>query len=251
MILEILNFLATWPLTAQAERRAIKSSVSLWSRAGRCASTWALHEANCQNAVLAAMAQTTQRRTAVVLGSGLLRDVPIAALARHFDRVVLVDLVHLASVRLWLRARGLGNVALIGRDLSGYDQLKAGVQPDPLGFLRAMADIDLVVSANLLSQLGRGVRARLSAETAATMPEDTPERLVRAHLDGLAQLSAAICLITDISYQHIDARGQVLEEEDLLCGVAAPKARQTWSWPVAPAGEESPDFARVHQVIAV
>ncbi|MGV8936226.1 MAG: hypothetical protein ACOH2J_03825 [Allorhizobium sp.] len=251
MILEILNFLATWPLTAPAQRRAIKASVSLWSRAGRCASAWALHEENSQNAVLGAMARTTQHRTAVVLGSGLLRDVPIKTIARHFDRVVLVDLVHLASVRLWLRAKGFGNVEMIGRDLSGYDRLKAGHAPDPLAFLRDMADVDLVVSANLLSQLGCGVRSRLSLEPAGGMPEDTPERLVRAHLDGLAQLSATICLITDISYQRLDAQGQVLEAEDLLCGVAAPRARQSWSWPVAPPGEEGDGVWRVHQVIAV
>ncbi len=49
------------------------------------------------------MAGLRQKRTAVVLGSGLLRDVPIEELSENFDTVVLVDLVHLASVRLWLR----------------------------------------------------------------------------------------------------------------------------------------------------
>jgi hypothetical protein len=50
------------------------------------------------------MAGLRQKRTAVVLGSGLLRDVPIRELAAAFDTVVLIDLVHVASVRLRMKA---------------------------------------------------------------------------------------------------------------------------------------------------
>jgi hypothetical protein len=250
MIAETLNHLATLPITRRPHRRFIRSSVSLWSRAGRCRHAWAEHETRSQNAVFDAIADLKQRRTAVVLGSGLLRDVPIAALAKAFDTVVLVDLVHLASVRVWLGARRIGNVRAIERDLSGYDQLAAGQVPEPLGFLRQVPYLDFVVSANLLSQIGRGAQRRLTDEPVGSMPGDTAAKLVNAHLLGLTGLPCRTCLITDIAYAVIDRTGRTHEEADLLLGVAAPEATDRWAWPVAPLGEESKDYQIVHQVIA-
>jgi hypothetical protein len=250
MIAETLNHLATLTVTGRRHRRFVRSSVSLWSRAGRCRQAWAEHETRSQNAVFDAIADLKQRRTAVVLGSGLLRDVPIAALATAFDTVVLVDLVHLASVRIWLGARRLRNVRMVERDLSGYDQLAAGQAAEPLGFLRQIRYLDFVVSANLLSQIGRGVQRRLADEPVGSMPGDTAAKLVDAHLLGLAGLPCRTCLITDIAYAVIDRTGRTHEEADLLLGVAAPEATERWAWPVAPLGEESKDYQIVHQVIA-
>jgi hypothetical protein len=251
MIAEALLYLATVPVTTRAHRQFIRYSVNLWSRAGRCRKAWAEHEAKSSAAIVHGMADLTQRRTAVVLGSGLLRDVPVEALARSFDTVVLVDLVHLASVRLWLRMKGLGNVRLIERDLSGYDELGAGETPEPLRFLRNVPYLDFVVSANLLSQIGRGVSRRLEAEPPGKMPHDAIERLIDAHIDGLAALPCKSCLVTDIAYRVIDRNGKIHEETDLLYGRAPAAARDRWAWPVAPLGEESGDYQIVHEVITL
>ena len=250
MIAEALQYLATAALTGSAHRRFVRYSVNLWSRAGRCSREWAAHEANSKKAISAAISGLSQRRTAVVLGSGLLRDVPIEDLAGSFDTVVLVDLVHLASVRLRLRGKRYRNVRLIERDLSGYDDLKAGHDPEPLGFLRSVPYLDFVVSANLLSQIGRGVKRQYEAEAPSGMPEYTVERLIAAHIEGLAVQPCRTCLVTDISYVVIDRTGKVHEEADLLHGVAPPEAKAGWDWPVAPLGEESRDYQIVHKVIA-
>jgi hypothetical protein len=249
MITEALLYAATFPLTGKAHRKFIRSSVNLWSRAGRCARDWAEHEEMSRNAIRAATAGLRQKRTAVVLGSGLLRDVPINELAKDFDTVVLVDLVHLASVRLWPAVKGYRNVRLIERDLSGYDDLAAGREPEPLSFLRNVPYLDFVVSANLLSQIGRGAKRRHEAE-AGRMPEDTVERLIAAHLAGLSGLSCPSCLVTDIAYAVIDRNGKTHEEADLLHGVSPPPVNATWTWPVAPLGEESKDYRIEHKVIA-
>ncbi|EJB04046.1 LOW QUALITY PROTEIN: hypothetical protein Rleg9DRAFT_2892 [Rhizobium leguminosarum bv. trifolii WSM597] len=249
MITEAFLYAATWLLTGKPHRKFIRYSVNLWSRAGRCAGEWADHETMSRNAIRAATADLRQKRTAVVLGSGLLRDVPITELARAFDTVVLVDLVHLASVRLWLGAKGYRNVRLIERDLSGYDDLAAGKEPEPLGFLRSVPYLDFVVSANLLSQIGRGVKRRCEAE-AGRMPKNTVERLIAAHLAGLSGLSCRNCLVSDIAYAVIDRNGKTHEEADLLHGVPAPPSKAAWTWPVAPLGEESRDYRIEHKVIA-
>jgi hypothetical protein len=250
MIVEALLYAATLPVTTKPHRKFVRYSVNLSSRAQRCAKAWAEHENNSRRAIAAAVSDLQQRRTAVVLGSGLLRDVPIGLLSKSFDTVVLVDLVHLASVRLWLKVKGYRNVVLVERDLSGYDALAAGEAPEPLGFLRSVPYLDLVVSANLLSQIGRGVKRRYEEDMTGTMPADTVHQLIGAHLEGLGALPCKTCLVSDISYSVIDRNGTVHEEADLLHGVSPPAAKAGWLWPVAPFGEESKDYQIVHQVIA-
>ncbi|MCM2293835.1 hypothetical protein NAC44_16030 [Allorhizobium sp. BGMRC 0089] len=251
MILEALNYAATWRVTAKDHRPFIRYSINLWSRGRRCAADWAEHEANTKRAILSVASTCPTRRTAVVLGSGLLRDVPILELARAFDTVVLIDLVHVASVRSWLAAKGLKTVKLIERDLSGYTALKTGETPEPLEFLRRVPFLDLVVSVNLLSQIGRGVERRMAADGAGAVPPDAVSRLIRAHVSGLAQVAAKVCLVTDTRYEVIDRNEYSHETVDLMAGVALPDAFGVWNWPVAPLGEESRDYRIMHHVQAM
>ncbi|WP_027487257.1 hypothetical protein [Allorhizobium undicola] len=248
MILEALNYAATWKVTTPPHRPFIRSSIDLWSRARRCKAQWAEHEENTRRAILAAASAASPRRTAVILGSGLLRDVPIRPLAAAFDTVVLIDLVHVASVRAWLAAQGLKNIRLIERDLSGYDLLQAGRPVEPLDFLRRVPYLDFVASANLLSQIGRGVKRRMKLQPDAAMPEDAVSRLIHAHVEGLAQLPAKTCLVTDTSFDLIDRNGVLRESTDLMAGVKLPPQKAEWRWPVAPPGEESRDYRIEHHV---
>ncbi|MEH6690241.1 MAG: hypothetical protein V7774_03535 [Pseudorhizobium pelagicum] len=250
MIAEALQYAATYPVTAREFRPFIGSSVSLWSRAGRCAGAWSAHEENCKAFIDDTITGMRQRRTAVVLGSGLLRDVPIKPLSHAFDTVVLVDLVHLASVRLWLMANRLRNVRLISRDLSGFAEAAAGRAPEPLSFLRQVPYLDLVISANLLSQIGVGAERRLERETAVPAPGLVP-RLIQAHLDGLAVLPCSTILLSDVSFAVLGHDGETRETADLLHGVSAPQPQARWTWPVVPTGEESRQFSVVHDVAAV
>jgi hypothetical protein len=247
MIIEALNYAATWPLTSAGHRPFIRSSVNLWARANRCRAAWAEHERQTKAAILKAAEGCRQRRTAVVLGSGLLRDVPIAELSQLFDTVVLVDLVHLASVRSWIVLRRLKNVRLIERDLSGLDALLAGQSPEPLSFLRQVPYLDFVTSANLLSQIGIGVSRRIPADDNAG---GGVHRLIAAHVEGLRQIPAETCLVTDTHYTVIDRNGAKHETVDLMHGIDPGPARAAWDWPVIPFGEESRDYQIVHHVMA-
>ncbi len=246
MILEALNYAATWPLTSAGHRPFIRSSVNLWARANRCRADWADHERRTKAAILTVAEACRQRRTVVVLGSGLLRDVPVAELSRLFDTVVLVDLVHLASVRSWLATKRFKNIRLIERDLSGLDALLAGEAVEPLSFLRQVPYLDLVVSANLLSQIGIGAARKLKGHADA---EVLVAQVIAAHLEGLAQVPAATCLVTDVSYAVIDRNNQTHETVDFMHGIDPGPIRDSWDWPVIPFGEESGDYKIVHRVI--
>lgn len=227
MILEALNFVATWAISKRRSASEINSSVRLWARAGRCARHWAEHEANCKAFVGAEM--PARGRVAIVLGSGLLRDVPIVALSRAFREVRLYDLQHLASVRCWALIKGLRNLRFLQRDLSE----RLDVLGDP--------EIDFVISANLLSQLGVAAE-RMGIDAAA---------VIAAHLDGLRKAHGARLLLTDVSYEFVLKHGVVAERHDLMHGIALPEPERTWPWPVAPLGEIDPTYKAVHQVAAI
>jgi hypothetical protein len=246
MLLEALNFAATYAITPRKTATEINSSVTLWARARRCARDWAQHEENSKAFVLKALEDLPRKRIAVVLGSGLLRDTPIEVLSQTFETVILYDLQHIASIRAWATLKGLRNLRFIHRDLSGYQALKAGAAVEPLAFLNDIAGLDLVISANLLSQIGVGIGRMTKDEPMSPVP-----KLLQAHVDGLAALPAKACLLTDVSYEVIDKSGTVLERDDLMRGIALPPAQAEWLWPVAPFGELDPTYRAVHRVVAI
>lgn len=243
-------------LTARADPAArrlglVGDAVRLWSRAQRLRRDWAAHEARCRALVEQAMAGLASRRNALVLGSGLGRDVPVATLAVAFDTVILADAVHLAPIRLAHRRRP--NVSFVTLDISGSLRWvlgEAAERADPLAAFRADAAIDLTISANLLSQLAIGPEEWLERHTAraATLPADTLPHLVRSHLDDLLRLPGRVVLLTDTEMREEDRAGRVLARHDLLNGIALPAPDETWDWPVAPLGEAEPDRAYVHRV---
>ncbi|MBS1183373.1 MAG: hypothetical protein H6Q99_3253 [Proteobacteria bacterium] len=265
MFADALLFAATRLISPRSRGAAIRDAIGLRARAGRCRTAWTEHEARTRAAIERAIDGVPVRRTAVVLGSGLLRDVPIERLSNMFNKVVLVDIVHLPTVRLKLFFRRYPNVTFMTRDISGYDRLveqsriklatgqrDLGVRLDPLGFLRKIDDVDLVISANVLSQIAVGAEIRLRTKVgqARVMPEDAVAQLVAGHLDGLAQLPCKTVIVTDVSYVRRRRDGGIVETRDLLHGVKPPLPSDAWDWPVAPFGEEAADEERIHRVIA-
>jgi len=265
MLAEALLFAVARLTSPRSRSAAVRDAIGLRARAKRCHTAWAEHEARTRAAIDRVIDGVAVRRTAVVLGSGLLRDVPIDRLSNMFNKVVLVDIVHLPTVRLKMLFRRYPNVSFMTRDISGYDRLveqsriklatgqdDLGVRLDPLGFLRKIDEVDLVISANVLSQIAVGAASRLRVKDgqARVMPDDAVAQLVAGHLDGLAQLPCKTVIVTDVSYVRRRRDGVVIETRDLLNGVIPPPPFDTWDWPVAPFGEEAADEERVHRVIA-
>src|SRR5437762_463756 len=94
MLLEWLESLAT-PCPPEIRDLGYRRElIAIGARQRRCRAAWAIHIARSRGAILEAMGLVPRRRTAIVLGSGRLLDVPLAELAREFERVVLVDALH-------------------------------------------------------------------------------------------------------------------------------------------------------------
>lgn len=251
MLLEVLLHLVT-PVPRGLRRMGLlRDSIALWSRGARRRRDWRPHEERCHAAVRQALAGVKRRRKAVVLGSGLVRDVPLAELEAAFDAVLLVDAVHLPFVRARMALRP--KVRLLVRDLTGLADWLAGAAPgraDPLADLAADPEVDFVVSANVLSQLPLGVERFLDRHPAraAALPADIADRTVADHLADLARFPGAVCLLTDVEMREEDRQGHVVDRLDLLRGHALPPPLATWDWTIAPFGEVERNRRLVHRV---
>lgn len=223
--------------------------VAIWARHRRQRAAWAGHLTHARVLCLKAAEACETRRTALVLGAGLLLDVPLEKLSALFERIVLADMAFLpATVRL---ARALGNVELLTADLSGCldslpdNETLAARAPAPRPELSlGLAGLDFVYSANLLSQLPLHALAALRKRDPAPDAEALhafAASLVRAHLDALGALSCPVCLIADTLERSY--AGQCLNDEtDLLYGVPLSLPGESWTWHLAPRGEISPDL---------
>jgi hypothetical protein len=228
-------------------------AVALWSRAARCRAEWAAHEARCHEVVREAVSDLPQRRTALVLGSGLCRDFPLAELARDFERVVLVDAVHLWPVRV--RLKRYPNVETRSRDLTGaVDWLigKGEGRQSPLGDFQSDPAVDLVISANCLSQLPLGLDGWIDADEKRLerWGEDFADQAIIWHIEDLKGFAAPVCLLTDVEMMTRDAGGREVERLDLMRGRwSPPQEDAAWEWMVAPP-EEVRGQSHVHAVRA-
>ncbi|MBU1231040.1 MAG: hypothetical protein KKA55_00650 [Proteobacteria bacterium] len=234
MLAEAIKYAAARLLGQGDPHGHLAQQVALWARHRRRRAAWEPHLSRCRALTLAAAkaCPPEARRTALVMGSGLLLEVPLEELSALFQRVVLADMAFVPEVRA--RAARQGNVELRETDLTGcLDRLSGGLPrplPDALAQLGAgLPGLDFAYSANLLSQLplfALGKAVRLEAAAA----------LVRQHLDGLKALGVPACLVTDVAERGL-RQGLVEYEADLLFGVDPGLSGETWTWSMAPDGE--------------
>ena len=246
MILELLEYLTT-DCPGYARRLGyLTEAIAIKARHRRHCEAWAPHLARSRAVIGAAADGCIRRRTALVLGSGLLLDIPLGALAAAFDTVLLVDVVHLRAARR-IAAR-YPNVSLVTGDVTGLAvdfgaRLREGWRGAPVpapALYHEDARIDLVVSANIAAQLPVMPAAALRR---AGLDEDAVGRfcaaLVRAHLDYLVGFAGRVCLITETEREVYGPDGGVWRLEDALFGIALPEGGTRWTWDLAPVGEVS------------
>jgi hypothetical protein len=229
--------------------------VGIWARHRRQRRAWAEHLTRARVLCLKAAEACGTRRTALVLGAGLLLDVPLEQLSALFKRVVLADLAFLPATGHL--ATGLGNVELIVTDLSAClnslpdaEALAARIPAPRPDLTLGLGELDFVYSANLLTQLP--LYAVSSLEKRSPKPDNANDAtgveadreafaasMVRAHLEALGTLPCPACLVTD-TLERGYRTGQLEYEADLLYGVGLDLPGETWPWLLAPRGEAEP-----------
>lgn len=258
MILELIEYLTT-PCSWTARRLGyLNSQLGIKVRHRQCRRAWKGHLERTRQVIRTAILDCPQRRTAVVLGSGLLLDIPLSDLAATFRKVVLVDVVHPLSV--YLTSRWYRNVTLVRADVTGCaaDLVKVAADPQrplPRSLPQLFCDdqdVDYVVSVNLLSQLPY-VPAHYLSKTQRQESEidDYAHHLITSHLDYLQRLPGVVTLITDVEKRQVDRTGAVTDRFDILYGVRLPWQADEWTWDHVPLGNLSPDYGYQRRVCAV
>jgi len=220
---------------------------------------WQEHLEKSRSVILRGAERADQRRKAIILGGGLLHDVPLAELAAMFREVLLVDLIHPFASR-W-QTRRLRNVRHVTTDVTGtiaaayrvaWDVDKPLPKSEPKLFLDD-PEVDFTASVNLASQLPCMPMAYLSRQGAHAKESinEYARNLIRAHLAYLDRMLGRVALVTDIERLKLTLTGQIVERRDLFLGVPWPDRGQEWEWKLAPCPEADRTHHYFRRVIGI
>jgi hypothetical protein len=201
---------------------------AITARRRRNLAAWQAHEANCRSFILD---HAGNGQAALLCGAGLCFDLPVTELLTRFDRLLLADTAFHPDVTGMAR-RNLA-IELLPVDLSGR------IDPSAMETLASREDIDLVISANLMSQLPLPFMRSASEEEHNGLVRD----IARAHLEWLGRFRAKSILISEIRRNCIDRQGRMMLAEESLPGVTLPPPDADWVWQIAPVGEIDRDFS--------
>jgi hypothetical protein len=213
---------------------------------------WQPHLENTRRFVLASAEKCRSRNKIVILGSGLLLDVPLAELAGMFREVVLADVVCLPEVSKCIK--GHRNVRFIEYDVTGvagplYRNVRGGASalPEPAATIVEHGDADLIVSLNILSQLWvvpRAYAARHLRNIPSELVEDWCGQTVEAHYAALRALDCDVCLVGDHEYVKRDDKGDIISRGSTVYDLKLPEPDASWTWNIVPIGKDSPHASK-------
>lgn len=220
--------------------------VAMRQRHRRSRAAWQPHLENTRRFVLSAAEQCKERSTAVILGSGLLLDVPLDELSSMFQKVVLLDIVFLPEVRR--RVKQYGNVKFIQHDVTNvakklYDNIQRGIRELPEATSPDHAidnDAGLVVSLNILSQLcvvPRMYALKKLPGLDEELVHDWCRQIVESHYAYLRSKPHTVCLIADHEVVKRDREERVASRGSTVFGLELPRPEESWTWNIVPMGD--------------
>jgi hypothetical protein len=259
MIPEVIESLATpcsRPLRGMGYLREL---MAIRGRASRCWNAWKPHLEHSKAIIQSAIGQCSERRKAVILGSGMLYDVPVEELSMAFRDIVLVDIVH--PLKNWLPSLRYKNLNCVTADVTRAAEevfhvakLPGATLPctEPSLFLDDL-EVDLVVSLNLLSQLPV-IPTTYLERVGIHSPEAIAafaRHLIAAHLAYLQRFACTVALITDVEKLTLNRAAKVIGTSSLLHGVPLPCDGETWTWRLAPRPEADPHYSYYRRVVGI
>jgi hypothetical protein len=222
-------------------------AIAMRSRHRRNRTAWQPHLERTRSAILSAVAHSANRNNIVILGSGLLLDVPLEELSSLFNEVVLIDIVFLPEV--YKRIKRYTNVRLVQYDVTCMAQklcenIGTGNPELPNG-APGVPDIDestgLVVSLNILSQLWvmpRAYALKKLRDLDEEQVDDWCRQITGSHYAFLKSLTCPVCLIADHEFVKRDLEGRVVNQGSTIADLTLPEAETFWTWNIVPLGEK-------------
>jgi hypothetical protein len=223
----------------------LDEAIAMRGRYRRNRAAWRPHLEHTSRFVLSVAEKCRNRNKAVVLGAGLLLDVPLYELSSLFQEVVLVDIVFLPEVRRSIKQ--YGNVKLIQHDATNvarqlHENIRRGLRelPEPVPmFPKIDENAGLVVSLNILSQLWVVPRAYALRKLPGLDEEhvdDWCRRIVESHYAFLRSMPCEVCLVADHEFVKRDREGGIVSQGSTVSGLALPGPDASWTWNIIPMG---------------
>lgn len=248
MLRELFTYLRTPAPVSIKQLGYLTETIAIRERYRRRSSAWQPHLDATRQFVLSTVEACADRKKVVILGSGLLLDVPLAELAGKFEEVILVDIICLPEVRKSIA--GYSNVQFVESDITGvaqrlYENCRQRIPglPEPVPCLPdAVHRASLVISLNILSQLWvvpRAYAVKRLLGLNVELIERWCERIVESHYAALRVLSGNVCLVADYEWRESDRTGTIISEGTSIFGLKLPKPAAVWTWHIAPLGEET------------
>jgi hypothetical protein len=224
----------------------LDEAIAMRKRYRRNRDAWRPHLEQTRKFILSVAEKCRNRNKAVVLGAGLLLDVPLDELSALFRDVVLVDIVFLPEVRSSITR--YGNVKLLQHDVTNmakqlHENVRCGLREMPAA-VPAAPEIDektgLVVSLNLLSQLWVVPRSYALMKLSGLNEErvdDWCRRTVESHYDFLRSMPCDVCLVADHEFIKRDRKGCIVSQGSTVSRLVLPPPDASWSWNIIPMSE--------------
>jgi hypothetical protein len=245
LIRELYLYLTTKTSKEARQFGHLYECIAINSREKRCGQFWKPHRENCKKTILEYLPEIKNKNSVLVLGSGPLHEIPIEALSYQFNKVDLVDIVHLKTTKKV--CRHLHNVNFIEADLTELEENifheKKIINKIPSKFTNQK--YDLVISANILSQLPNHLVNFLKKNNKYN--EDILEKfrtqVCNDHYLYLQKFSAPTILFSDTERSYYDPMGNLIEKESSFIKFGLPEPVKEWDWNLAPIPEASKEYS--------
>lgn len=240
MLMELLESLFT-PAKREARRLGyLYETIALKQRYRRRKENWRDHIAKCHYHTLFAADQLGGAgQSILILGSGLLLEIPMNELLQRFDRIVLADFVHSREVRS--RWGKHPKVKIVEVDLLGIASSLLRWDGGKLPLIQtpdlAKYHADFILSANCLSQLALKPRQYLEKSVPAEMLDAYSEKISAAHLASIKRTGTPHLVIADFETRVVEENGEVIEKSSPFFDLESLKQIDSWTWNLAPKGE--------------
>lgn len=217
----------------------LAESIALRSKEKRCRKNWMPHREACKNFIIQHCNPIKNKKTAVVLGSGPLHEIPIEWLSQNFKKVILVDIIHLQSTKK--SVAHLTNLIFIEHDISELEApLSKGDFKPRIPVKKFADDCSVVISANLLSQIPLHLERYIDSKLKKINLFDKEAYLEAScsnHLLYLQSFSCPALLYCDRERLYKDSKGEVIEKEQGLPDLSHLTPEREWMWDVSPINE--------------
>jgi hypothetical protein len=231
----------------------LTEAVEMRGRSRRHRTAWQPHLDKTRNFVLSSAGKCANKDKIVILGSGLLLDVPLAELSSLFREVVLMDVVCLPDIRKQIRI--YNNVSFVEGDVTNTAERlhRNGLHaihelPESVPSVTGIGqDCGLIVSLNILSQLWVVPRAYAARQFRGLNEYQVDEwcgRVVAAHYTYLQSLPCDVCLVADHEFVKRDSSGGIISRGSTVYGLELPRPDASWTWNIAPIEKGAPSYSK-------